>query len=310
MSYWIAKNSRSFEVYERKAIRLIIIKITDGLGNQMFQYAYARALQNRTTKKIYLDIGDINNMQNEKARESGWVDLCDKREYQLDNFLISLPVITSNMLPTKNEIKYEKKRFLRYCNDLRLLPTVYLKEIDLGENGIKFTRYQNYYIEGYFFNRRNYEGIEDILHREFQLKRDICLPDNISKILKKRNTVSLHIRRGDFLRVGRNISESDYYMKAINYMQSKIDNLFLFIFSDDMEWVKNNMKFKNEYLLVSEYGFSDCEELTLMSMCKNNIIANSTFSYWGAWLNPNKEKIVIVPRGWRQKIIPDSWVLL
>ena len=289
---------------------MVVIKISDGLGNQMFQYAHARALQNRTLQKVYLDISDINNLENEWKRESGWVNLCDKREYQLDNFLISLPVIDADRLPAKNKKVYEKSRFLRYCKELRLLHTVYLNETDCRENGLRYRKYQNYYVEGYFFDQNYYKDIADILRQEFKLKRKISVPDNISRVLKTRNTVSLHIRRGDFLKVGRNISEGDYYIRAINYIQRIVEEPFLFIFSDDMEWVKNHMKFNLEYLIIGEYGFSDCEELTLMSMCKNNIIANSTFSYWGAWLNPNKEKIVISPRGWRQKIIPDTWVQL
>lgn len=113
-----------------------------------------------------------------------------------------------------------------------------------------------------------------------------------------------------FLRVGRNISEGDYYKRAVDYMRSKIEDPYLFIFSDDMEWVKEHMEFDLDYLLIRGYGFSDCEELVFMSMCKHNIAANSTFSYWGAWLNPSTEKIVTAPRGWRLKIIPDSWALL
>lgn len=289
---------------------MIVVKITDGLGNQMFQYAYARALQNRVFQKVYLDISDINNLRNEQARKRGWVRLCDKREYQLDHFWISLPEIDVEKLPNYNNAFCEESKFFQYCRELRLLPTVYLKEIDCGEEGLRFTHYQNYYVEGNFFNKCHFEGIEKILRQEFRLKNELHIPDDIDQILKNRNTVSLHIRRGDFLRVGRNISEGDYYIKAIDYMKSHVEDPYLLLFSDDMGWVKEHMEFDIDNLLISEYGFSDYEELTLMSMCKHNITANSTFSYWGAWLNTNGEKIVTVPRGWRLKIIPDSWVLL
>ncbi len=276
----------------------------------MFQYAYARALQNRMLQKVYLDSSDINNLRNEQAREKGWIRLCDKREYQLNHFLISLPEIDVRKVPKCSNEFYGKSKFFRYCKELRLLPNVYLKEIDCGEDGFRFTNYQNYYVEGNFFNKCHYEGIEEILRQEFQLKHELHMPDVIDQILRNRNTVSLHIRRGDFLRVGRNISEGDYYKRAVDYMRSKIEDPYLFIFSDDMEWVKEHMEFDLDYLLIRGYGFSDCEELVLMSMCKHNIAANSTFSYWGAWLNPSTEKIVTAPRGWRLKIIPDSWALL
>lgn len=288
------------------------MKITDGLGNQMFQYAYAKALQIMFSQKVYLDINDINNIKNRQVRESGWIELCDQRKYQLDNFLITLPSINAEKIPQRNEVILSKNKFLRYCDELRLLPIVYIKEADCNEAGmkLKYQRYRKYYLEGSFFDKNYYGAIENILRQEYQLKNKLCIPNVIGRNLKNRNTVSVHIRRKDFLRVGRNISEGDYYKKAIAYIGQRIEKPVLFIFSDDIEWVKSQMTFDWEYILISEYGFSDCEEMILMSMCKNNIIANSTFSYWGAWLNPNIEKTVIAPRGWRQKIIPDSWVLL
>lgn len=289
---------------------MIIVKITDGLGNQMFQYAYARALKTTLSQKIYLDISDINNLRNKYATETGWIDLCDKRKYQLGNFLISLPVISKERLPKRNDKIRKKNKFLRYCEELRLLPNVFVSEVNCRNAGIVYQRYQNYYVEGGFFNKCYYEGIENILRQEFQLKDSLHIPEELEQIMKSCNTVSLHIRRGDFLRVGRNLSESDYYIKAVNYIRDKVRNPYLLIFSDDVEWVKNNIDFDVEYMIISGKGFSDCEELTLMSMCKNNIIANSTFSYWGALLNSNEDKIVISPRGWRPRIILDTWVQL
>lgn len=289
---------------------MIVVKITDGLGNQMFQYAFARTLQAGVSQKVYLDISDINNLQNDKKRNSGWMELCDRREYQLDNFLITLPIINIKKLPEVNRRIFERNKFLSYCKELRLLPTVYLKEADCNERGFKYTKYQNYYLEGYFFDKRYYENAWDMLRREFELKEKLWIPDDVNQILKSRNTTSIHIRRGDFLRVGRNISEGEYYNRAVEYLKANVRNPFLFIFSDDIEWVKGNMRFDLEHMFISGKGFSDCEELTLMSMCMNNIIANSTYSYWAAWLNRNKEKLVIAPRGWKQKIIPRSWVVL
>lgn len=289
---------------------MIVVKITDGVGNQIFQYAYARMLQAKTCQKVYMDISDINNLRNDKARKTGWTELCDKREFQLDNFSVTLPIISTKWLSKINKKIDKKSKFLNYCKELRLLPIVYLKEADCKENGIKYNKYQNYYVEGNFFDKSYYENSRDLLMQELQLKEKLCIPDKINQILKNRSTISIHIRRGDFLRVGRNISEGDYYNRAVRYIEDRIRDPFLLIFSDDTEWVKNNMNFDLEYMMISGQGFSDCEELALMSMCRNNIIANSTFSYWGAWLNPNKEKIVISPRGWRQKIIPDTWVQL
>lgn len=286
---------------------MIIVKITDGLGNQMFQYAYAKSRQILLHQKVYLDIGDINNRKNVKYRDR--YKLHGIREYGLHHFGITLPVIDAEKVPEKKE-NNGKSRFLRYCGELRLLPTVFLNEAKCREDGMRFHRFQNYYVEGGFFDKRYYEEIGHVLRREFHLKDSLCIPDEISRMMENRNTVSIHIRRTDFLRVGRNISEGEYYKKALEYVWERVENPALLVFSDDIAWVKNHMHFDSDHILVSEYGFADYEELILMSMCKHNIMANSTFSHWGAWLNPNKDKIVVSPRGWREKIIPDTWVRL
>lgn len=289
---------------------MIVVKISDGLGNQLFQYAYARTLQTKVKQQIYLDISDINRISYRESKAGKITRLCDMREYQLNHFCITLPIIDE-----ENKLKIFKRRpitrrFFRYCDELRLLPTVYMDETVCNERGFSYSKWQNYYVEGFFFNKKYYEKESNLLMNEFRLKEKIIVSEKIQKILTDKNTVSLHIRRGDFLKLGHDISKSNYYDKAIKYIESNLWSPFLFVFSDDTEWVKDNMRFNSEHLFISDQGFSDCEELILMSMCKNNIIANSTFSYWGAWLNPNKEKIVVSPRGWRQKIIPDTWVQL
>lgn len=289
---------------------MIVVKITDGLGNQLFQYAFARALKTRVRQEVYLDISDINLRKEKDSKRIEWMSLCGDREFQLNNFMITLPLIDEKKLAKKYKQKEYTSKFLNYCREFYLLPTVYLNEPLYNEYNFRLSAWHNYYIRGGFFDKKYYENETDILMEEFKLKETIAMPDDIKCILDNRNTVSLHIRRGDFLNVGRDISRSDYYVKALAYMKDKVRDPFLMIFSDDIEWVNNNMNFDLEYMTISGRGFSDCEELILMSMCRNHIMANSTFSYWGAWLNPNKDKIVTLPRGWRAKAIPDTWVQL
>ena len=97
-------------------------------------------------------------------------------------------------------------------------------------------------------------------------------------------------------------------MRAMKYIASKQKNPVFLIFSDDIEWVKENFvcPFKNLY--ISDMGFNNCEEMMIMSFCEHNIIANSTFSFWGAWLNQNEEKEVIFPKHWLPSIIPKGWI--
>lgn len=289
---------------------MIVVKISDGLGNQLFQYAYARILQEKVKQQIYLDISDINRISYRESEAGKLTRLCDMREYQLSYFCITLPVIDEKRIAQIYKRKPITNKFLKYCDALRLLPTVYLNEAMCNEDGFSYSKWQNYYVEGFFFDKKYYEKEAELLTTDFRLKKQITIPEKIQRVLTDRNTVSLHVRRGDFLKLGHDISKSNYYERAINYFEDKVRSPFLFVFSDDTEWVKKNMKFNFEHLFVSDYKLPDYEELALMSMCKNNIIANSTFSYWGAWLNLNKEKIVVAPRGWRPKIIPDTWVQL
>ena len=132
-----------YELLKGKNI-LIIVKISDGLGNQMFQYAYAKTLQMNLPHKVYLDISDINNYRNNSLNNIKWRKLCDKRNYQLDHFLITLPIIDEEKVNKILKKRNEYGRFLNYCEELRMSPTVYFKESECRETGIKYTRYQNY----------------------------------------------------------------------------------------------------------------------------------------------------------------------
>lgn len=289
---------------------MIVVKISDGLGNQLFQYAYAKWLQTRTRQKIYLDISDINRRINRISDTEKTIKPFAMREYQLSNLSIVLPVIDRKEIAKICRRRKTNNKFVTYCRELRLSPAVYLNEPMCTEAGFQFSLWQNYYVEGYFFDKKYYEKEPEGLRAELRLKKKIAISEKLQKILSDRNTVSLHVRRGDFLTCGRDMSESAYYTKAISYIKSKLSNPFLLVFSDDIEWVMGNMDFQLEHQMISGQGYSDCEELMLMSMCRHNIIANSTFSYWGGWLNSNQEKIVISPKGWRPKIIPDAWVQL
>jgi len=145
---------------------------------------------------------------------------------------------------------------------------------------------------------------------------------NNEQKIKEKNSVSLHIRRGDYLTMQKAIDTIgvcplDYYDKAIREITRKIKNPTFFIFSDDINWVKENLKTNSPTIFVSGGKLKDYEELILMSKCKHNIIANSSFSWWGAWLNNNPNKIVIAPKKWfkdtsknTRDLIPESWLKL
>ena len=119
----------------------------------------------------------------------------------------------------------------------------------------------------------------------------------------------MHIRRGDYLQInnGTIVLPISYYHMAIKMMLKRVkDPTFLF-FSDDMEWVKENIHVPNAIYVDWNTGKESWQDMYLMSMCNHNIIANSSFSWWGAWLNNHKDKIVVSPK-WDEEIIPEEWI--
>lgn len=280
---------------------MIITKLSGGIGNQMFQYAIGRALSNKYKTDLLLDITSYD------------YDL--KRRYSLSCFNIKANLATYNdiyRLCRWQYIPFIPKRFFR--NVLPSYITNFKKEKEVSYYINKsqkldktvLTIGDNKVIEGYWGNENYFISIEHLIRRDFSLKYESVSDGfrNLKNEIQNMNSVSIHFRRTDYLNKKNGIYElfgicgDEYYDVALKYIFSKIENPFFFIFTDDVEWVKNNLKLSSPYNLVSDNNFEDYEELLLMSYCKHNIIANSTFSWWGAWLNNNPEKIVIAPKQW------------
>ena len=280
---------------------MIYIRIWEGLGNQLFQYAYAKALQLRNNQKVCLCV---------LPREDSRVF----RRYQLDKFMITLPRNT----------KIEKvMKYITDHADLRVLieNTIFkypilklIQEKDVKYNEKLLYLKGNYFLDGWFQNEKYFKEYEDVIRKELRPRKKIKISSELKKILEQENTVSIHIRRGDFIRYN-NLLSMDYYERACLLMNQKIDNAYYIIFSDDMNWVRTNMTLGEKVYFINEDGKrEDYEELFIMSRCKHNIIANSTFSWWGAWLNTNENKIVIGPNRWFVRstlnIMPEEWIKL
>lgn len=289
-----------------------VVRISDGLGNQMFQYAFARKISILTRYRVYLDTRFINNEDLFKNRKNDYYNKkMAHREYGLDCFHIKLPLADDKVIfPWKyiQKKNYAQKAIYWFAAQ-NMWPWRYKREYFNFEGGLSGCdmMFPTYYY-GYFFNLEYYDDIKKILQKELSLKDKIKLPSDIIELLRDENTVSLHVRRGDFLRLNRDMSNSEYYQKAVRIIESKISDPVYLIFSDDIGWVMKNMQISGRKIYVSEMGFKDYEEWTIMKHCRHNIIANSTFSYWAAYLNSNENKIVICPKHWRKDIIPTSWI--
>ncbi len=288
-----------------------IVRVSDGLGNQMFQYAFARKISIITGHKVYLDTRFINNEDLiDQGKSAYFKKKMSHREYGLSHFNIKLPEADEKVLFPWKYICHRGKIY-QIVESLASHDMWFWKykwedyNFDgmISEFGMIFPTYY----QGYFFDLKYFDDIRTVLQREFSLRDKIKLSHELREILNKRNTVSIHIRRGDFLKLSRDISESGYYQNAISIMESKIVNPFYLIFSDDIAWARRNVVLHGEKIYVSEMGFKDYEEMAIMKHCRHNIIANSTFSFWAAYLNQNEDKTVICPKRWRSSIIPKCW---
>ncbi|PIX71350.1 alpha-1,2-fucosyltransferase, partial [Candidatus Roizmanbacteria bacterium CG_4_10_14_3_um_filter_33_21] len=267
---------------------MIIANLTGGLGGQMFQYAAGRALslKLKTPLKLHFTNALFNT----------------QRQYGLDIFNIKANLATDAEIAKLGVIKNQViNRFLYLAQlmNIRLLKNVYTEKLNDEYDPDFFNIPDNFCIQGYFANEKYFKNIETTIRKDFTFKNKLDEKNQKFKdLITKYESVSIHVRRGDYItnKTGPRFIGLDYYIKAIKTISNKIKNPIYFIFSDDIDWVKQNLKLKNKsYFVNNNHGKNSYKDMQLMSLCKHNIIANSTFSWWGSWLNSNKNKIMIKP---------------
>lgn len=290
---------------------MIIVNIIGGLGNQMFQYAFGYALSKRRDTLFKIDTTMFHNY--------------DLRHFELEKFSINLS------FASKQEI--EEARYKKILFPEKLLRTILKKDKPFSKYYYKekYFYYQeelieqkNKYFEGYWQSEKYFKAYREELLKQFTLKNGLHRTSNgyLEKI-NATNAVSLHIRRGDYVNNPDTNSvhgtcSLEYYLKAIQIIDEKVNSPYYFIFSDDLNWVKKHFSRINSKIFIElSPDVPDHDEMILMSQCKCNIIANSSFSWWGAWLNQNPDKIIIAPKRWfndaiidTKDRIPEEWIQL
>jgi hypothetical protein len=277
---------------------VIVTKINGGLGNQIFQYAIAKSISIKNNIIFKLDITAYETYKLHNG-------------YRLNLFNID------EHIATEEEIKSFKGKdniINKIINKLNLNKLIYKeKERTLYDKNI-FTK-KDIYLDGYWQNEKYFINIRDEIIRDFIPKNNnSIIVENYLKDINTTNSVSIHVRRGDYANhpnIG--ILDISYYQKAVIYMTKYIENPIFYIFSNDIEWCKENFIFIDKKIIIDKTN-NEIEDMILMKNCNHNIIANSSFSWWGAWLNKNDNKIVIAPKKWmaenpnNYKWVPDNWV--
>lgn len=279
-------------------INMIIIRMTGGLGNQMFQYALYLKLKSQG-KEVFMD--DFTEYEGRDARPLMlWVFGIRYECAGQDD----VNKITDGLLNPFHRIR--RKLFGRQS-----------LEYQEGTSGFNPQVLQRdpAYLTGYFQSRRYFEDVEELVREAFAFSDTIWtkVSDNLSVKIREYQkqiadslAVSLHIRRGDYLENQQAYGEictTKYYEKAIQLIQESHPEAVFFLFSNDTEWVRqwaSEMFKDNECYQIIEGTTEDTGylDMLLMSQCKHHILANSSFSWWGAWLNASKEKLVIAPAKW------------
>lgn len=282
------------------------VRIIGGLGNQMFQYALLVGLKNSFKEDIYADL-------------SGF------KEYNLHNGL-EIQSIFGIKLSVSNNCPFlaRKLTLSRYVN--KYLPFL-CRHYQFEYPDFRYIEdiYQNKekeYYAGYWHHHKYVEFFKDDLCRLYQFPPfEDRYNTMISEQMWKENSIGIHVRRGDYLneKQYQGICTLDYYKKAIQIVLSKFDNVSFYVFSNDVDWCRNNLSemFMNSKTIYVDWnkGKESYRDMQLMTFCRGLIVANSSFSWWGAFLNKKEDHLVIAPKRWKNtdynlEIQLPQWILI
>jgi len=290
---------------------MIIAHLIGGLGNQMFQYAASRALSLKRNLPLYLDVQDF-------------------KDYALHNGYELSRVFNLN---TKIAGKSELKEVLGWRRYTSIRKKLYRPQLSKFRGMRMFVDTQFFswhqinevpnscYLMGNWQTEQYFKDFQAEIRADFSFKiPPVGCNVSLIKSISNEMAVSLHVRRGDYVAnpstlAFHGLCPQDYYQRAIEYISANIVDPVFYIFSDDISWARENLNLKHPCHYVDHNkGDESYNDMRLMSLCKHHIIANSSFSWWGAWLNPMPEKIVIAPQKWvisnfdTSDIVPIDWI--
>ncbi|MBN2374684.1 alpha-1,2-fucosyltransferase [bacterium] len=294
---------------------MIIVRLFGGLGNQMFQYALGRRLSYINDCPLKFDTQWY--MINQEKTD---------RRYLLSSFNIA------GEIAAKEEIDAFLEKWNRFycifnklfknrgrCSDVHIVKERHYR-FDLEILNIK----GNVYLDGYWQSERYFDEIRDLILQDFMAKEALTGKNShLAENILNSDSISMHIRRGDYISDERSnkyhgVCDLGYYERASSKIAQHVANPVFYVFSDEVPWARDNLSIDFPLVFVDHnLPGKESEDIRLMAMCRHNIIANSSFSWWGAWLNRNPEKMVIAPQRWftdnkidTRDLIPNSWIRL
>lgn len=274
-----------------------LIKMIGGLGNQMFIYAFYLQMRKRFPG-TRIDLSDMRHYHAHNGYELDRVFGISDRE-----FCIAKPL----------------KKVLEFLFFKVILERK--QNLETMEAFTKSYAYPFLYFKGFYQSERFFKDVEGEVRQAFAFDLNKANAESqtlAQQIKEKPHAVSLHVRRGDYMepkfykRYGTVCSQA-YFQRAVEMMLAQVPQAHFYIFSDDVEWVQQNLRLPRATVVSCNRGADSWQDMMLMSLCRHNIICNSTFSWWGAWLNANPEKRVIAPSRWLADvdmpyIIPETWI--
>jgi hypothetical protein len=301
---------------------MIVVQLTGGLGNQLFQYAFARHLAQLNQSELLLDATQVTSRS----------DPAHRRKFKLHHFRVEAPVVAwdpplemSFRTDVGTFYRSPVPRLSRWLGKSRQL--VQLKEPHFQFSPESLDRRGDFYVTSYWQSHRYFDVIATQIRSELQLRDPLSGEHQSIKdqIMATMGSVAFIVRRGDFVNHPHHSKfhgscSLEYYRQAVDIIKSRVADPHLFVFSDDVSWVRNNFEFEWPVTFMDQpydHAEYDYVDMHFISCCRHHIIANSTFGWWGAWLGSSVNGLVIAPQRWflddsinTQDVVPAHWIRL
>lgn len=288
---------------------MVIVKIAGGLGNQMFQYAFGKTIALRNNTALKLDISIFEHYE--------------FHEYMLNHLQIEENYATAEEVKMFAKHQTRKGRFGKLLNPFFADRTKYVEEPKYTFVPEMLNLKNPCYLDGYWQSEKYFKEIESIIRKEFRLRTPLSdySRDVAERIVNEHNAIALHIRRGDIahhprFKIIHGVRPLAYYDAAIDEIRRRTSSPSFFVFSDDIEWARENIKTGSPTEFIGQGPKKNYEDLELMRLCRHHILSNSTFGWWGSWLSDfSQTGITIAPKQWNIKfdskdLLLPHWIVL